>query len=210
MAIVQVILRFLLLVHGELAASRDTLPAHLEACVGLGDTLLLRVKAVHAAPGGLVIHHVEFFVEEREKVYLTIFHALLQQRESLFVHVVHYLLSLGDPEVITCTLMRLHLLVGEVDLGLVSDLLERCLFVFLPRVRVRLPALLLEPLFLSLEELRLQLVVHGCMCSILLSLFPLSLLGGLHFIFEVIQVPEVDGVMTIEFAVHLIPHGSTP
>ena len=92
LARLDVVLGVLLQLQSEVAAPRDPLPAQFEAVVDLCDRALLRVKAVHATPGTLIVHDVEFLVEEGVETDLTVLETLVEVVENLFVHVVHSVL----------------------------------------------------------------------------------------------------------------------
>ena len=67
---------FLLLV-GELVARLDAVATNLQTLVDFGELTVGVVKAVHTASGGLVIHRVELFVQERVETNLSHFEPLM-------------------------------------------------------------------------------------------------------------------------------------
>jgi len=83
----QFFLCFLLLLVRELVAGLDPVPTHLKTFVDFRQLAVRVVEAVHAAPSGLVIHRVEFFVQEGVEADLSHFESLMKRFKHLGRHV---------------------------------------------------------------------------------------------------------------------------
>lgn len=130
-------LGLLLQSQGELAAPRDALATQLKALVRLLEGPRLRVvEAVHAAACRLVIHDVEFLVQERVEADLSLLHSLVQVLEDLLVHVSHsvFVVLFVKPEEVSELLLALSLWV-EVHVELLLQVLPGARVLRLPPVK---------------------------------------------------------------------------
>ena len=71
---------------------------------------------MHRATSTFVIHNVEFLVQESVERQLPISHASVQEVKYFLIHVVDHLLVLWNLEELSNLLVRLIVLVAEVDL----------------------------------------------------------------------------------------------
>ena len=128
---VELILSLLLQIESIVFAAFDAVAAYLQAVVDFFERLLFVVKTMHGASGTLVVHGVEFFVQEGVEFELPLLHSTVQKVEGLVVHVVHHAFILGDLEVVADLLVILEFLFCKVDISLVSHLLVG-IVLFLP------------------------------------------------------------------------------
>lgn len=99
--------------------------------VDLRDGLRLVVIAVHAALRTLVVHDVEFLVEERVKIDLAFFEPAFDTLKAALGHIFDHSFLLRYFKVVPDSFVGLHFLVAQVDFVLrVKLLVGGCLFLF--------------------------------------------------------------------------------
>ena len=164
--------------------------------VDLGDRSLYGVEAVHAAARTLVVHDVEFLVEESVEADLPVLQPPVEVLKYLLVHVINSIFALlAETEEVLQLLLRLALGV-KVDLQLLLQILPSlCVLGLL----AHLSGLRVIELVVGAFRFLLLLAEHGrtvrigLLLLLLLSIveFLLRLLVLAHLLFKDVKVPKV-------------------
>lgn len=158
----------------------DSRPADLQTVLHLLDCAIGVVKAMHRAPGWLVIQSVEFFVQKCKPRYLSSFQSLVQVSKHLSRHVVDSLLVFVDSEELSHLL--LSLIVGiEIHLSLLLQLLPRFVLVLFP-----------VGLLLVSEKGRFRFFMGFLFFGLIDLELQFSFLLNRSFLFKQVEVRKVD------------------